>query len=491
MNNLKSTISQVIEENLISTEWSDAVNTEVKNLNLNTNDHPRKDLTKVPFVTIDGADAKDFDDAVFCNLNDSGFLLNVAIADVAELVNEDSYLDQEAKKRGTSIYFPSKVIPMLPEKISNNLCSLVPDKIRNVLVSEINFSLDGSIKSYKFFQAKIMSHKRMTYAEVEEYVKNNNSNVSKKIKTSLDALNLLTKNLLVKRSQRKALEIEGNEPILSIDENGKVSSIDLPRRLYAHQMIEESMLAANVCAANFMHKHYKFGVYRVHEKPEELKLESLKSFFSLKGFSSQNKDTPLALINKCLQFSSKNKLNKVLQTVVLQSLKRAEYSIKEIGHFGLQLDRYSHFTSPIRRYPDLMAHRLIKNIINKGNLDINKDKIEEICGEMSELERNAEKSSRQVVQQMICHHLKKYIGHEFSSTVTGITDFGLFAEIDNFYVSGLIHVTDLPGDRYFYDKDANLLKGKRTGRVYRLGQDIKIKIMNVLPSERKITLIPC
>jgi ribonuclease R len=491
MNNLENTISQVIEENLISTEWSDAVNTEVKDLNLNTNGHPRKDLTKVPFVTIDGADAKDFDDAVFCNLNDSGFLLNVAIADVAELVNEDSYLDQEAKKRGTSIYFPSKVIPMLPEEISNNLCSLVPDEIRNVLVSEINFSLDGSIKSYKFFQAKIMSHKRMTYAEVEEYVKNDNSNVSKKIKNSLDALNLLTKNLLVKRRQRKALEIESNEPILSIDENGKVSSIDLPQRLYAHQMIEESMLAANVCAANFMHKHYKFGVYRVHEKPEELRLESLKSFFSLKGFSSQNNDTPLTLINKCLQFSSKNKLNKVLQTVVLQSLKRAEYSIKETGHFGLQLDRYSHFTSPIRRYPDLMAHRLIKNIINKGNLDINKDNIEEVCGEMSELERNAEKSSRQVVQQMICYHLKKYIGHEFSSSVTGITDFGLFAEIDNFYVSGLIHVTDLPGDRYFYDREANLLKGKRTGRVFRLGQDIKIKIMNVVPSERKITLIPC
>ena len=491
MNHLKSTISQVIEENLISTEWSDAVNEEVKDLNLSINDHLRKDLTNVPFVTIDGADAKDFDDAVFCNLNDSGFLLNVAIADVAELVNEDSYLDKEAKKRGTSIYFPSKVIPMLPEKISNNLCSLVPDEIRNVLVCEINFSLDGSVKSYRFFQAKIMSHKRMTYAEVEEYIKNNNSGVSKKIKTSLDALNHLTKNLLVKRSQRKALEIESNAPVLSINEEGKVSSIDLPHRLYAHQMIEESMLAANVCAANFMHKHYKFGVYRVHEKPEELKLESLKSFFSLKGFSSHNKDTPLALINKCLQFSSKNKLNKVLQTVVLQSLKRAEYSTKEIGHFGLQLDRYSHFTSPIRRYPDLMAHRLIKNIINMDNIDINKDRIEEICGEMSELERNAEKSSRQVVQQMICYHLKKYIGHEFSSTITGITDFGLFAEIDNFYVSGLIHVADLPGDRYFYDRDANLLKGKRTGRVYRLGQDIKIKIMNVLPSERKITLIPC
>lgn len=491
MNNLESTISQVIQENLISTEWSDEVNTEVKDLKLDTNGHQRKDLTKVPFITIDGADAKDFDDAVFCNLNDSGFLLNVAIADVAELVSENSCIDQEAKKRGTSIYFPSKVIPMLPEKISNNLCSLVPDEIRNVLVCEINFSLDGSIKSYEFFQAKILSHRRMTYTEVEQYIKNSNSDISKQIKTSLDALNLLTKNLLTKRSQRKALEIEGNEPILSIDEDGKVSSINLPQRLYAHQMIEESMLAANVCAANFMNKHYKFGVYRIHEEPEELKLESLKSFFSLKGFSNQRQDTPLALINKCLRFSSKNKLNKVLQTVVLQSLKRAEYSIKEIGHFGLQLERYSHFTSPIRRYPDLMTHRLIKNIISKGNLDINKDKIEVVCGEMSELERNAEKSSRQVVQQMICHHLKKYIGHEFSSTVTGITDFGLFAEIDNFYVSGLIHVADLPGDRYFYDKDANFLKGKRTGRVYRLGQEIKIKIINVLPSERKIALIPC
>ena len=179
-----------------------------------------------------------------------------------------------------------------------------------------------------------------------------------------------------------------------------------------------------------------------------------------------------------------------MQTVVLQSLKRAEYSTKEIGNFGLQLDRYSHFTSPIRRYPDLMTHRLIKNILNNKNVVIDKDIIEGDCKEMSELERIAEKSSRQVTQQMICYHMKNYIGHEFNSVVTGITDFGLFAEIDGFYVSGLIHVTDLPGDRYFYDRDANLLKGKRTGKTYRLGQNIKIKIANVTPQERKITLIP-
>src|SRR5210317_951598 len=183
MNELESTISQIIEENFLPYEWNENIEKELKDLSLNT-ELNRKDLTQIPFITIDGADAKDFDDAVFCNLNDSGFLLNVAIADVAELVSENSCIDQEAKKRGTSIYFPSKVIPMLPEKISNNLCSLVPDEIRNVLVCEINFSLDGSIKSYEFFQAKILSHRRMTYTEVEQYIKNSNSDISKQIKTS-------------------------------------------------------------------------------------------------------------------------------------------------------------------------------------------------------------------------------------------------------------------------------------------------------------------
>jgi ribonuclease R len=210
----------------------------------------------------------------------------------------------------------------------------------------------------------------------------------------------------------------------------------------------------------------------------------------LKGFSGSYKKEPLGLISQCLSHSKKEKLNKVLQTVVLQSLKRAEYSTKEVGHFGLQLERYSHFTSPIRRYPDLMTHRLIKNILNKNNLKIDKDQIEEDCIEMSDLERMAEKASRQVTQQMICYYLKKHIGEEFNAVITGMADFGLFAEIDNFYVSGLIHVTDLPGDRYFYDKEANVLRGKKTGRAYRLGQNVLVTIANVLPEERKITIVP-
>jgi ribonuclease R len=489
MNELESTISQIIEENFLPYEWNENIEKELKDLSLNT-ELNRKDLTQIPFVTIDGADAKDFDDAVFCNLNDKTFILDVAIADVAEIVKLDSALNKEAMQRGTSIYFPSKVIPMLPEKISNNLCSLVPNEVRNVLVCEMIFSLSGEMKSYKFFEARIKSHKRMTYNEVEDFIKNQKLNASKSIKNSLDSLNNLTKSLLVKRNKRQALEIDSQEPILNINKNGKVEQISLPQRLYAHQMIEESMLAANVCAASFMNKHYKYGVYRVHEKPDDIKLDSLKSFFSLKGFSDGFKKEPLDLITQCLKYSSKKGLSKILQTVVLQSLKRAEYSTKEIGHFGLQLDRYSHFTSPIRRYPDLMTHRLIKNIINSENLKIDKELIEEDCQEMSELERIAEKSARQVTQQMICYYMKRYIGQEFNSTVTGITDFGLFSEIDGFYVSGLIHVTDLPGDRYFYDREANILKGKKTGRTYRLGQNIKIKIANVTPHERKITLIP-
>jgi len=489
MNELESTISQIIEENFLPYEWNENIEKELKDLSLNT-ELNRKDLTQIPFVTIDGADAKDFDDAVFCNLNDKTFILDVAIADVAEIVKLDSALNKEAMQRGTSIYFPSKVIPMLPEKISNNLCSLVPNEVRNVLVCEMIFSLSGEMKSYKFFEARIKSHKRMTYNEVEDFIKNQKLNASKSIKNSLDSLNILTKSLLVKRNKRQALEIDSQEPILNINKNGKVEQISLPQRLYAHQMIEESMLAANVCAASFMNKHYKYGVYRVHEKPDDIKLDSLKSFFSLKGFSDGFKKEPLDLITQCLKYSSKKGLSKILQTVVLQSLKRAEYSTKEIGHFGLQLDRYSHFTSPIRRYPDLMTHRLIKNILNNENLKIDKELVEEDCQEMSELERIAEKSARQVTQQMICYYMKGYIGQEFNSTVTGITDFGLFSEIDGFYVSGLIHVTDLPGDRYFYDREANILKGKKTGRTYRLGQNIKIKIANVTPHERKITLIP-
>ena len=488
MNELEATISQVIDENNISSEWNEGLLNELKHINLDLNSK-RKDLTAAPFITIDGEDAKDFDDAIHCISNESSFTLSVAIADVAELVKQGTALDDEAINRGTSIYFPSKVIPMLPEEISNNLCSLVPNEIRNVVVCEIIFSIKGEIQSYNFFEARIRSHKRMTYAQVDKFL-TTGSGLERNISSSLKSLQILTKILLKIRNKRGALEIESQEPLLDIDAEGRVKKIVLPKRLFSHQMVEEAMLAANVCAANFMNKNYNFGVYRIHEEPDELKLESLKNFFSLKGFAGSFSKDPANLIKQCLLHSKDQKLSKVLQTVVLQSLKRAEYSTEELGHFGLQLERYSHFTSPIRRYPDLMTHRMIKNILSNTSNVVNKDNTEEICIEMSELERVAEKSSRQVTQQMICFYLKKYVGEEVSAIVTGIAEFGLFAEIQGFYISGLIHVTDLPSDRYFLDKDSNILKGKKTGRSFRLGQNILVTIANVSAEERKITLVP-
>ena len=489
MSQLKNTVLQIIKENNLRYKWNEKISLELKDIELDSK-KSRKDLTKTPFITIDGPDAKDFDDAIFCRRNNSKYILSVAIADVAEIIKYNSEIDKEAQKRGTSIYFPSKVIPMLPEKISNDLCSLVPNENRNVVVCDIFFSLSGEIESYIFFEGKIKSHFRMTYKQVDEYLNHVKSDMNENICLSLDNLNSLTKILLTKRSQRHALEIDNQEPNLKINQNGKVNKIVLPKHYFSHQMIEEAMLSANICAANFMKKNYSYGIYRVHEEPDEIKLETLKNFFHLKGFSINYSKNSLGTLTECIKFAKKNNLKKVLQTLILQSLKRAEYSTKEIGHFGLQLERYSHFTSPIRRYPDLMTHRMIKNIVNKEKIKFSKDRVEEDCSAMSECERIAEKSSRQVIQQMICYLLKEYIGNQFNTVITAITEFGLFAEIEDFYISGLIHVTDLPGDRYFYNKESNYLIGKRSGRTYKIGQEIRVTIANVIPDERKITLVP-
>ena len=277
MNYLDVAINQIIREQGIPHEWNSLIKDELNNLNIK-NGLDRKNLTDIPFVTIDGEDAKDFDDAVFCSVKKSSYTLKVAIADVSSVVLPNTELDKEAFKRGTSIYFPSTVIPMLPEMISNNICSLVPDEIRNVLVCEIVFNSNGEINSYKFFEAQIRSFKRFTYNEIE-----NNKIKESNIFDSIESLKKLTNILLQNKTQRNALEIESTEPYINIDDVGNILDISTPKRLFAHQMIEESMIAANICAAKFLKKHYGFGVYRVHEEPESLKIEKIKKFFSLKG----------------------------------------------------------------------------------------------------------------------------------------------------------------------------------------------------------------
>ena len=485
MNNLESTINQVIEEFDIPFEWCKSINDEIKNLHV-PNDNNRKDCSDIPFVTIDGFDAKDFDDAVFCEKKPNNFRLMVAIADVASVVKINSEIDREAFKRGTSIYFPNKVIPMLHENISNDLCSLVPDKKRNVLICEIIFDSNTEISSYDFFESTIKSFRRFTYDEINRNIEIDNTDVNK----SIESLKILTSKLLKKRIKRKALEIESSEPIINIDEFGKLIEIKKQKRLFAHQMIEESMIAANICAANFMNKHYGFGVYRIHEEPDFIKLESLAKFFSLKGLLANSMNDPITSINSFVRHSNKSEDMKIFNTLILQSLKRAKYSSKEIGHFGLQLEKYSHFTSPIRRYPDLIVHRMIKDILNKSKKIRLDETFEENLEELSSLERRSEISSRQVIQQMICHELKNFVGERFSTFVVNIAEFGLFCEIENYFISGLIHVSDLGKDRYIYDGQANILKGRRTGKTFRIGQKINVQLISVVPEERKITLIP-
>jgi len=255
-------------------------------------------------------------------------------------------------------------------------------------------------------------------------------------------------------------------------------------------MIEESMISANICAAKFIKKNYGLGVYRVHEEPDYFKVESLRKFFSLKGQSSSNMKNPLDQINSFIKHSRKAEEKKILNILILQSLKRAKYSIEEIGHFGLQLKEYSHFTSPIRRYPDLIAHRLIKNVLRNKKLNITKDSLEITLEDLSRLEKRAEIASRQVIQQMICYKLKNFVGEEFSTYVMGVTEFGVFCEIEGYFISGLVHVSDLQKDRYIYDNQANILKGRRTGKTYRVGQKINVQLVSVVPEERKIALVP-
>ena len=485
MNSLEATINQVIEEFDIPFEWCKSINDEIENLHI-PHDNDRKDSSDIPFVTIDGFDAKDFDDAVFCEKKQNNFRLMVAIADVASVVKVNSEINREAFKRGTSIYFPNKVIPMLHENISNDLCSLVPDKKRNVLICEIIFDLNTEISSYNFFESTIKSFRRFTYDEINRNIEIDNTDVNK----SIESLKILTSKLLKKRIKRKALEIESSEPIINIDKSGKLIEIKKQKRLFAHQMIEESMIAANICAANFMNKHYGFGVYRIHEEPDFIKLESLAKFFSLKGLLTNSIDDPITSINSFIRHSNMSEDMKIFNTLILQSLKRAKYSSKEIGHFGLQLEKYSHFTSPIRRYPDLVVHRMIKDILNNSKKIRLDETFDENLEELSSLERRSEISSRQVIQQMICHELKNFVGERFSTFVVNIAEFGLFCEIENYFISGLIHVSDLGKDRYIYDGQANILKGRRTGKTFRIGQKINVQLISVVPEERKITLIP-
>ena len=447
----------------------------------------RKDLRKLNFATIDGEDAKDFDDAVYCAKNNNGFTLYVAIADVSFYVTPGSKLDIEAKKRGTSIYFPETVIPMLPENLSNGICSLRPNEDRCSIICEMSIGLDGKRNKYKFYSGLINSKARLTYNQVEKHLKKSSGIKQTGVSDSIKHLKDLTILRLKLRNQRKALEINPIETTLELSESKEVKNIVIKKSLFSHKLVEESMLLANESAAEFMQERLNLGVYRIHEDPDPSKLEALKKHFKITP-KLIKKLSPLEVVNLCLDQANK-KNDSTGQILILQSLARAEYSTNNLGHFGLQLTQYSHFTSPIRRYPDLLVHRLINSSLAQKKIQTRQNELQDECENSSMLERRAEKASRQVEQVLICCYLCKKIGSTMDGVVTGVTDFGLFVNLEPYFISGLLHVTDLPDDRYYYLPDRNALKGKRRGGIYKLGQKIKIKIAAIFPLERKINLV--
>jgi len=445
--------------------------------------HGRKDLRELHFVTIDGETARDFDDAVFCRREGKGFRLWVAIADVSHYVRHGDALDVEARERGTSVYFPRRVIPMLPEKLSNGLCSLNPQADRLAMACEMEITPSGEVSGYKFYPAVIRSHARLTYTEAWERLS------SKTAKEHLAILYDVFKVLLGQRERRGAIDFETVETRMLFDARGKIEKIVPEPRNDAHRLIEECMLAANVCAGNFVAEHAHPVLYRVHDVPSAEKVSALRAFLAELGLQLPGGEIPRpADYAQLLQRIRKRPDFALLQTILLRSLKQAVYSPNNAGHFGLAFDAYVHFTSPIRRYPDLLVHRAIKAILARKRYDgVDWEGLGRHC---SETERRADDASRDVENWLKCYYMRDHVGGTFSGTITGVAPFGLFVTLDDYFVDGLVHISELGRDYFQYDDARHMLLGDRTGMRYRLADRMTVKLVRVDIEQRKMDLVP-
>ena len=505
--------------------WPEAVVKEAHKLKPEVEEKDKEkriDLRHLPFVTIDGEDARDFDDAVYCEksggswrLFGGGWKLYVAIADVSHYVKVDSALDAEAQVRGNSVYFPERVIPMLPEELSNGLCSLNPQVDRLAMVCEITISKTGKMTDYVFYEAVIHSHARLTYNKVSAMLEQPKSTEGKALRGEygdvlphLKQLYSLYQVLLAARHERGAIDFETQETRIVFGAGRKIAEIRPTERNDAHKLIEECMLAANVATAAFMQKHEIPALYRVHDGPPPERVEKLKAFLTELGLSlhrGKSKEGPTPKDYQALLESIRGRPDyHLIQTVMLRSLSQAVYSADNQGHFGLNYDAYAHFTSPIRRYPDLLIHRAIRSVIRSkldtphvkraGATSMPKARIypydepmlEQLGEQCSMSERRADEATRDVVNWLKCEFMKDRVGEIFPGVITAVTGFGLFIELTDIYVEGLVHVTALPADYYHFDPVHHRLAGERSGRSFRLGDSVKVKVMRVDLDERKI-----
>lgn len=450
----------------------------------------RIDLRNLPLVTIDGEDARDFDDAVYCERQGKGFRLLVAIADVSHYVRPGSALDAEAAKRGNSVYFPRNVIPMLPEALSNGLCSINPQVDRLCMVCEANISASGEIKGFKFFEGVMNSKARLTYTKVAAMLVDRDAALRAEyaaLLPHLEDLYALYKVLHGARLKRGAVDFEIPETRIIFDEHRKIRKILPLERNDAHRLIEECMLAANVCAAELLRKHKVPAPFRVHEGPTPDKLADLREFLFEFGLSLGGGDSPKAQhYARLLEAVQGRPDARLIQTVLLRSLSQAVYSPDNIGHFALGYAHYTHFTSPIRRYPDLVVHREIRKILRQEATDLSFEEAKRIGEHCSMTERRADEATREVIRWLKAEYMQDRIGEEFDGFVSGVTSFGVFVELTDVFVDGLVHITALGNDYFHFDAARHQLLGERTRVSFRLGDPLRVRVVRVDLDEAKI-----
>jgi ribonuclease R len=494
----------------------------------------RVDLRDVPLVTIDGEDARDFDDAVYCEPakvgRGKGWRLLVAIADVSHYVQTGSAIDIDAYDRATSVYFPRRVIPMLPEKLSNGLCSLNPDVDRLCMVCDMLVNAKGDVHAYQFYPAVMHSHARFTYTEVAAILANTRGPEAAKRKARVtDLMNLqdVYKALLSSRAVRGAVDFETTETQIVCDESGRIEKI-VPRvRNEAHRLIEEAMLAANVCSADFIQQGKHPGLFRVHEGPTAEKKDILRNYLKALGLGMNISDDPHTREFQNIAQATKDRPDaQQIHTMLLRSMQQAIYTPVNSGHFGLAYEAYTHFTSPIRRYPDLLVHRVIKSILlgrkytlpslpvpGEAHAKLSKrlEKSRAAKGDFPESpaprvrmsaadqraweaaglhcsanERRADEASRDVEAWLKCKYMREHLGEEYSGVVSAATSFGIFVTLDALYVEGLVHITELGGEYFRFDELRQELRGERTGIRYAIGSRVQVQVSRVDLDGRKI-----
>ena len=495
----------------------------------------RVDLTDVPLVTIDGEDARDFDDAVYCEpakigkgkLAVKGWRLLVAIADVSHYVENGSAIDVDAYDRATSVYFPRRVIPMLPEKLSNGLCSLNPEVERLCMVCDMLVTESGDVSAYQFYPAVMWSQARFTYTEVAAILANTRGAEALKRKERVtDLMNLhdVYRALLKSRVRRGAVDFETTETQIICDESGHIEKIIPRTRNDAHKLIEEAMLAANVCSADFIAQAKHAGLYRVHEGPTPEKQELLRNYLKALGVGMSISDNPAPGEFQAIATATKDRPDAPqIHSMLLRSMQQAIYTPVNAGHFGLAFDAYTHFTSPIRRYPDLLVHRVIKAILGKTKYQLpvlplpgeahaklarrldkglaarvkepghkpKKASVETVAWQAAGMhcsanERRADEASRDVEAWLKCKYMREHLGEEYSGVVTSVTSFGLFVTLDALYVEGLVHITELGGEYFRFDEARQELRGERTGIRYAIGSRLNVQVSRVDLDGRRI-----